>query len=174
MSKMNIGTERITRGEVNVFVPESIRKCDFVKVQRENKRLLETRFLVKWRGYPDNKATMEPIENLVECPELLLEFDERRQRSFRKLFSKQRLLEKRPSIPSRYLRHFKADFEYFPSGHDDVKKIVGGFEDKQISFLNVIFRGKVEVFIVRRSVMDFLFPVEVALHLKKLQLRSME
>lgn len=48
-------------------------RCDIVHVFR--RILYKEKYRVKWRGYTEEESTWEPIENLQNCMEQIIEFN---------------------------------------------------------------------------------------------------
>lgn len=48
-------------------------RCDIVHVFR--RILSKEKYRVKWRGYTEEESTWEPIENLQNCMEQIIEFN---------------------------------------------------------------------------------------------------
>ena len=61
----------IVDGEEEYEVEEILDK----KVQQRGRRQ-DTKYLVKWKGYPDHDATWEPASALTNAPEAIKNFEE--------------------------------------------------------------------------------------------------
>jgi hypothetical protein len=132
----------------------------------------DTKFSVKWAGYKE--STLEPLENLVNCPDLIRQFLEREQAKARKALKQQNLTSADPGprvLPisvTREIIRTKLPNEYLPSGKERRVKIRMRLAVKKVECLLVQFDGdKNDVKLVRRAVMDFMHPLHVLLFLKK-------
>ena len=64
----------------DTYEPESIQAQ---RIGQGGDGRAQTHFLVKWVGYPTSANTWEPDVHLVECPELIAEFRERKKEADR-------------------------------------------------------------------------------------------
>lgn len=137
-----------------------------------------TLFRVHWSGYSVRDATNEPLENLIECPELLMDFERLRKQRFKQAMAKHGQdvgPQTCPPMNVNAIRHMRLPNEYVPTGKETLLKICGEISaegKKPITLMLVRFRGMSGFFYVRRCAMDYYFPTHMALYLKKVNVKQ--
>jgi hypothetical protein len=130
-----------------------------------------TKFRCRWVNCDDTSDTWEPLENVKNCPILLYHYIVAKGNRY--MASKERQGRAagkgriRPACP-KCVKAFslKKDLWYIPDGSEIVKKILKEISVGKNTYVLVIFRHlKPHVVHVPRSLMDYYFPVEMALFL---------
>jgi hypothetical protein len=131
----------------------------------------ETIFKVKWLGHKE--TSMEPLENLTTMPLLVHVFVISSEKSFHALFSEvTRPNASFPQAPRRILSQCNSKDEYIPTGSEKIAKIRHEFnQGKKGKFWLVTFFRTGTKF-VRKSLMEYYFPVESVGFLKRMKERA--
>ena len=135
----------------------------------------KTQFLVKWKNFPEEDAELLSLDELITCPKLILDFENKRR---------QALVDSHPGpahsapcipvLPETWLLLIpKDESEFVPSAQHRVRKIRHQTERAGVKYLFVHFHNSTELFMVRRCVMDFLYPTSVVLFLLKVERRRL-
>jgi len=132
-------------------------------INHEMVNLNETAFTIWWHGFPRKEANKEPLEHLTTVPLLLLNYVKRSKKKYaRELRSHEGGTSNMtfPQPPAAIRREAEKKKEFWPQGDERVAKIYHEFKDKSgakfwlVKFFTVKSRK-----VVRRSVMEYFFPI---------------
>lgn len=107
-----------------------------------------TEYFLKWKGYPDEENTWEPVENL-DCPALIAQFEE----SYKKKQEESNAKRKRPSAPAapvtstpitKKIRVEKSENRGFERGLE-AEKIVGATESNGVLQFLIKWKGSDDI-----------------------------
>jgi hypothetical protein len=146
-------------------------------VEYEPQKLTGTRFLVSWVGFSRRDDTWEPIENLLKCPLLVVHLEENLMKKWFVHCTRKGITSvgrKQPIHPKAYHPEI-LPMEYVPTGAEDVKDILTRCytrkdEPENWDFFVVKFHKIHGTQFVRKCVMDYYFPIDVMVFLKKASL----
>lgn len=131
----------------------------------------ETVFKVKWLGFTVKDCTLEPLEHLLSAPEALLNYVEKSRKAFHNAMPSQESDSGATFHPpnKEILRQCKSEEEFVPSGSEKVRKIDAEIVyDKEGFFWLVRFWcDKDNQKLVRRSLMEYYYPLESLMFLNK-------
>ena len=96
------------------YIIEKILKC------RKNKKINNTEFLIKWRGYPSSQNTWEPKINLLNCKGLLNTFLKKNKKSISNEPENQELKASSEKIKKKLIEIIPIDVE--KNENDDINK----------------------------------------------------
>jgi hypothetical protein len=153
-----------SKGVRNEFEPERIVRHS-IELTKSGRKRPETKFHVLWKGYPSSAATAEPIEHLMDCPELLLKYCKKWEASHQAKPKKGDTV--RPPVPAQVRRSLHHHREYIPDGNEVLLKIYSEVEWAGIPYYIVRFKGEKNFRYVNHAVLEYHFPPEVAVYLKK-------
>ena len=136
-----------------------------------------TKFKVWWRNCPRDEAGPEPLEHLLTVPLLLLKYVKKAEKDYK--MKLKRLLGPKadtkfsfPQPSADIRRKAEKNGEYWPTADDTVAKIYHEFHTKEKhAFWLVKFFRKPKRVLVRRSVMEYFFPINSLTFIHKTQRR---
>ena len=135
-------------------------------VCKEKKKPITT-FKVLWEGYDVKHATWEPLANLVNCPQFILDLAKDWEEEHQKLAQ----TTKRPPIPGIFDPYMKVPCEYKPDGTEKPPIINGLTTINRDQFYLVRFRGEKCLRTVRAPFLEYHFPLECVMYLKKREVK---
>ena len=125
-------------------------------VGHEMTDLKSTVFHVWWKNHPKEESGAEPLENLLTIPLLLLKYVNKRRKGTGH--------QKRPAFrqpPAAIRKEAQTNKEFWPSRGDNVAKIYQEYKDNEgNTFWLVKFFRKDKRILVRRSVVEYFFPLQ--------------
>lgn len=134
------------------------------------------KYYVEWKERKKGKyvCSFEPLEHLISCPLLVLEYEESLYKKLKDAagdgigptFSR-----KEPIDDA--IKAVVGPPEYMPEGHEIVSHIKhsmsSSIDDEIVELFVVKFEGSREWKIIRRSVMEYFFPVDLLIFWKREQ-----
>jgi hypothetical protein len=151
-----------------------VQKITKHRVVQKSRGIWQTEFKVRWKNYKARDDTWEPVEHLVDCPMLILDYVLKKGEEYTRPFKESGQPLPRGRIPppedANVMKQFGKNkwMWYIPEGFEVVKKILKEILISGNKYMAVVFRHlKPGVVHVPRCLMDYFFPTEVALFIKK-------
>lgn len=153
---------------------DEMHAIEAVRSHSISKDAKETKFRVTWVGF--RASTLEPLVNLVSCPDLVLHYMRKREQQYPKRFA---MVSVSPSkcrsvpIPKAIRAKLKIKDEFVPSGIEEVRNIHASFKLSGVDFFLVTFKGDDLRFMkVRQCLMDYMYPEACLRYYKKPRSRT--
>lgn len=146
------------------------------RVPSSGRRLVKTLFTVRWKGYGKASDERLDLEKLTNCPDLVFKYVQSVRRAY---YDKCVRGEAGsgvtpatwhmppPDIPS---DKYRTSFEYIPNGTEYLRRVLGTFESKGVTYYNVRLQyAKEEYVTIRKALVDYFFPIPMILYYEKKQ-----
>lgn len=153
--------------ENQLYIVQSV---DKVLYNKAKKRI---EYKVTWEEVDgENEETDEPLHNLQNCPLLFYNYELETFEEWKRTCGNKNPETRKPPLPGplRNLRWNLAKYEYCPTGKEYVQKIYTTWTSptNAMEFFYVKFESSRERRIVRRTFMDYYFPIDVLSFWKKI------
>ena len=135
----------------------------------------KTLFRVKWANSPTIPDYTEPLEHFMNVPLVVKKFISSSMKDRKKKTGKSYKGDIFPRPPGATTRALRKEGDFVPQGSERVKKIYMELVTKEVEhFYLVKFFYNEERVLVRRAVMEYFFPLDCLIFMKKRLNRSHE
>lgn len=152
-------------------------KIESVKVKYSKANGFETWFMVLWHNWKKSDKWRTTLENLVQCPDLVKKFNDKRRDD-----NRLRMIRKGvpvatlpnhwtiPPLSEAIVKKFKKPFEFIPDGTEYPRSIYNSFVDEGVTFFSVRLKyvdPEVEYVTIRKEVMEYYYPTYMIMYYEK-------